>query len=34
MNGYLATVMDNFQNDGYECAMAYEAELQTDNYTG
>jgi hypothetical protein len=26
MNGYLATVMDNFQNDGYECAMAYKAE--------
>jgi hypothetical protein len=34
MNGYLATVMENFQNDGYDCAMAYKAELQTDNDTG
>jgi hypothetical protein len=34
MNGYLATVMENCQNDGYECAMAYKAELQTDNDTG
>jgi hypothetical protein len=34
MNGYLATVMDNCQNDGYECVMAYKAELQTDNDTG
>jgi hypothetical protein len=25
--------MDNCQNDGYECAMAYKAELQTDNDT-
>jgi hypothetical protein len=29
MNGYLETVMDNCQNDGYECAMDYKAELQT-----
>jgi hypothetical protein len=34
MNGYLATVMHNCQNDGYECAVAYKAELQTDNDTG
>jgi hypothetical protein len=34
MNGYLATVMDNFQNYGYECAMSYKAELQTDNDKG
>jgi hypothetical protein len=34
MNGYLATVIDNCQNDVYECAMAYKAELQTDNDTG
>jgi hypothetical protein len=24
MNGYLATAMDNCQNYGYECAMAYK----------
>jgi hypothetical protein len=34
MHGYLANVMDNCQNDGYECAMAYKAEIQTDNDTG
>jgi hypothetical protein len=34
MNGYFATVMKKFQNGGYECAMAYKAELQTDNDTG
>jgi hypothetical protein len=34
MNGYLATVMGNCQNDGYKCAMDYKAELQTDNDTG
>jgi hypothetical protein len=33
MNGYLATVVDTCQNDGYECAMAYKAELQTENDT-
>jgi hypothetical protein len=26
--------MENFQNDGYECAMTYKVELQTDNDTG
>jgi hypothetical protein len=34
MNGYLATVVDTCQNDGYECFMAYKAELQTKNDTG
>jgi hypothetical protein len=34
MNGYLATVMDNCQNDGYEWDMDYKAELQTDNDKG
>jgi hypothetical protein len=34
MNGYLATVVETCQNDGYECAMAYKAELQIENYTG
>jgi hypothetical protein len=34
MNGYIATVVDTCQNDGYECAMAYKAELQTENDTG
>jgi hypothetical protein len=34
ISGYIATVMDNFQNDGYECDMDYKAELQTDNDTG
>jgi hypothetical protein len=33
MNGYLATVMDNCQNNGYDSAMAYKAELQTENDT-
>jgi hypothetical protein len=32
-NGYLAIVVDTCQNDGYECAMAYKAELQTENDT-
>jgi hypothetical protein len=34
MNGYLATVVETCQNDGYECAMDYKAELQTENDTG
>jgi hypothetical protein len=34
MNGYLETVVDTCQNDGYECAMDYKAELQTENDTG
>jgi hypothetical protein len=34
MNGYLAIVVITFQNDGYECAMAYKAELKTENDTG
>jgi hypothetical protein len=34
MNGYLATVVDTCQNYGYECAMAYKAELQTENDKG
>jgi hypothetical protein len=34
MNGYLATVVDTCQNDGYECDMVYKTELQTENDTG
>jgi hypothetical protein len=34
MNGYLATFVVTCQSDEYECAMAYKAELQTENDTG
>jgi hypothetical protein len=34
VDSYLATVMADFQDDGFKSSMAYKAELQTDFGTG